>query len=590
MLKWKAEQKEEKRKKKDEKRKEKDEENEEKDCEESNDCGDDCGGDCQQGGEGQRNGGWGNGNYRGGENGRFVGWNNGGGLNSVQCFNCGLYGHKKYQCRNPPNPNMQHHQPYQLQQPPSQPAYPIIPNQYPYTHPSRLPLQYYPPAVPPSAPSSGGVSPSSGAPSSSGGAPPSHGNFLIRGMQPQTKLCCPLCDSSGIPLDMLDHDLSDCPMLDRLNRQAAREEKSQGSFFICPVNEGNKWNPVGMFGEDEREIEKKEMRVRESKWDMNNNICLSNVVGNVGVENVISSSTSVIVKSEGKRDRVGKIDRGGENISLSSSSLNLSGKGEGSSSSSSMLKVVGGPEWLASRPYYNFVEENVEVGVVHDLSVESKKGEEVGDESSEDVDVRKRDCVDDCFVFCPMIVKEKNEVLLSECVSSEEFVPLDDNYVVGNDKIETEIVEGKEEVSSMGEEGIISSISSEGNSVDMGFEVNSFADFGLIDLGNCFNFPSCELLWVNLCEIREGLSDSSSSFDELNGVLIDYFVKDLAIIWGKELCGSKFIVGERDVIDFLIYFIDLLLLICYLVRNYRDNRICLESSSFVFDPGGVFRL
>ena len=48
-----------------------------------------------------------------------------------------------------------------------------------------------------------------------------------------------------------------------------------------------------MFGEDEREIEKKEMRVRESKWDMNNNICLSNFVGNVGVENVISSSTIV---------------------------------------------------------------------------------------------------------------------------------------------------------------------------------------------------------------------------------------------------------------------------------------------------------
>ena len=350
---------------------------------------------------------------------------------------------------------------------------------------------------------------------------------------------------------MLDHDLSDCPMLDRLNRQAAREEKSQGSFFICPVNEGNKWNPVGMFGEDEREIEKKEMRVRESKWDMNNNNCLSNVVGNVGVESVISSS---------------------------------------SSSSSSMLKVVGGPEWLASRPYYNFVEKNVEVGVVHDLSVESKKGEEVGDESSEDVDVRKGDCVDDCFVFCPMIVKEKNEVLLSECVSSEEFVLLNDNYVVGNDEIETEIVEGKEEVSSLGEEGIISSISSEGNSVDMGFEVNSFADFGLIDLGNCFSFPSCELLWVNLCEIREGLYDSSSSFNDLNGVLIDYFVKDLAIIWGKELCGSKFIVGERDVIDFLIYFIDLLLLICYLVRNYHDNRICLESSSFVFDPGGSFSL
>ena len=140
LLKWKAEQKEEKRKKKDEKRKEKNEENEKKDCEESNDCGDDCGGDCQQGGEGQRNGGWGNGNYRGGGNGRFVGWNNGGGLNSIQCFNCGLYGHKKYQCRNPPNPNMQRHQPYQPQQPPSQPAYPIIPNQYPYTHPSRLPF------------------------------------------------------------------------------------------------------------------------------------------------------------------------------------------------------------------------------------------------------------------------------------------------------------------------------------------------------------------------------------------------------------------------------------------------------------------
>ena len=81
--------------------------------------------------------------------------------------------------------------------------------------------------------------------------------------------------------------------------------------------------------------------------------------------------------------------------------------------------------------------------------------------------------------------------------------------------------------------------------------LNSFADFGLIDLGNCFSFP-CELLWVNLCEIQEGLYDSSSSFDELNGVLIDYFVKDLAIIWGKELCGSKFIVRERDVIDFFI--------------------------------------
>ena len=63
---------------------------------------------------------------------------------------------------------------------------------------------------------------------------------------------------------MLDHDLSDCPMLNCLNCQAAWDEKSQGSFFICPVNEGYKWNPVGMFGEDEREIEKKEMRVRVS--------------------------------------------------------------------------------------------------------------------------------------------------------------------------------------------------------------------------------------------------------------------------------------------------------------------------------------
>ena len=40
----------------------------------------------------------------------------------------------------------------------------------------------------------------------------------------------------------------------------------------------------------------------------------------------------------------------------------------------------------------------------------------------------------------------------------------------------------------------------------------------------------------------------------------------------------------------MIYFIDLLLLICYLVRNYLDNRICLESSSFVFDPRGSFLL
>ena len=35
---------------------------------------------------------------------------------------------------------------------------------------------------------------------------------------------------------------------------------------------------------------------------------------------------------------------------------------------------------------------------------------------------------------------------------------------------------------------VISLISSKENSVDMGFEVNYFADFGLIDLGNCFSF------------------------------------------------------------------------------------------------------
>ena len=85
--------------------------------------------------------------------------------------------------------------------------------------------------------------------------------------------------------------------------------------------------------------------------------------------------------------------------------------------------------------------------------------------------------------------------------------------------------------------------------------------------------------------------EPSSSFDELNGVLIDYLAWELARIRGKELCGGEFVVWEEDVIDFLIYFIDLLLLICYLVRNYWDNRICLESSSFVFDPGGgVFSL
>ena len=253
-----------------------------------------------------------------------------------------------------------------------------------------------------------------------------------------------------------------------------------------------------MFGVDKRELEKKEMRIRESKKDKNSNICLSNVVGNVGVENVISSSTSVIVKSEGKKEREG------ENISSSSSSLGLSGKGEGSSSSVSMSKVIGSSEWLALRPYYKVLEENEEEVVVHDLSVESKKGEEVGDKSSEDVDVRKGDSVNECFVFCPMIVKGKEEMLPSECDSSEEFVPLNDEHVDESNKTEIKSIESKEEIASMGEELNISSISSEGNSVDMKFEVNSFADFGLIDLGNCFIFPSCELLWVDLCEIREG--------------------------------------------------------------------------------------
>ena len=220
-----------------EKEKKKDEKNEEKDCEESSDCGDcDCGNDRgggQQGGGvqgdgGRNNRGWGN----GGNVGRNGGGGRRGGLYFVQCFNCGLYGHKKYQCRSPPNLNMQRHQPYQPQQPPSQPAYPIIPNQYPYIHPSRLPPQHYSPAVPPSVPSSGGVSPSSGAPSSSGGVPPSHGNFFIRGVQPQMELCCPLCESSGIPLDMLDHDLCDCPILERQKRLAVREENRREAFLF----------------------------------------------------------------------------------------------------------------------------------------------------------------------------------------------------------------------------------------------------------------------------------------------------------------------------------------------------------------------
>ena len=249
MLKWKEEQ---ERKKKKNKGKNKDEKKE-KDCKKCVDgqyTGGRYGGGNQhnsgnQHGSGNQNGGGrGNESNRGGRGGGFAGYMGGrgrgnGGASQIQCYNCGQFGHKKFQCRNPHNPNFRPQQ----RQPsaPSQPAYPIIPGTTMLPANSMLPLPYYPTVTPPSTPAGRGTPASSGSPPSSGtpsgGGASSHGHFFMGAAQPQSQLVCQVCEQQGIPLHLLDHDVNDCPMLERMRRQPTQSRPSFGHFFISPVSD-----------------------------------------------------------------------------------------------------------------------------------------------------------------------------------------------------------------------------------------------------------------------------------------------------------------------------------------------------------------